>query len=39
MHRVGQLRPHDEVRFVEVSIAQAIQALREQEQWLKDAFQ
>ena len=38
LHRVGQLRPHDEVRFVEVSIAGAVQTLREQEQWLKDIF-
>ena len=34
MHRVGQLRPRDEVRFAEVTIAEAVQALREQEQWL-----
>lgn len=39
MHRVGQLRPHDDVRFAEVDIAAAVQALREQEQWLKDIFQ
>jgi len=38
MHRVGQLRPRDEVRFVEVSIAEAVKALRGQEQWLKDIF-
>jgi len=37
-HRVGQLRPCDEVRFTEVSIAQAIHALREQEEWLKGIF-
>jgi len=35
MHRVGQLRPRDEVRFIEVSIAAAVEALREQERWLK----
>jgi antagonist of KipI len=34
-HRVGQLRPRDEVRFAEVSIAQAIEILAEQERWLK----
>jgi len=39
MHRVGQLRPRDEVRFAEVSIAEAVQALREQERWLKEMFQ
>jgi len=38
MHRVGQLRPRDEVRFAEVSIAEAIQALREQERRLKELF-
>jgi len=38
MHRVGQLRPRDEVRFVEVSIADAVQALRKQEQWLQEIF-
>jgi len=39
MHRVGQLQPREEVRFVETSIALAIQALREQERWLKEIFQ
>ena len=38
MHRVGQLRPGDEVRFAEISIAEAVQALREQEQWLRQIF-
>jgi antagonist of KipI len=38
MHRVGQIRPRDEVRFVEISIAEAVQALREQEQWLQEIF-
>jgi len=38
MHRVGQLRPRDEVRFAEVSIADAVQALREQERWLTEIF-
>ncbi len=39
MHRVGQLRPRDEVRFAEVSIAEAVQVLREQERWLTEIFQ
>jgi antagonist of KipI len=38
MHHVGQLRPHEQVRFHEVSIAQAITLLREQELWLQNAF-
>jgi len=38
VHRVGQMRPRDEVRFVEVSIAEAVQALREQERWLEEIF-
>lgn len=38
MHRVGQLRPRDEVRFAEVTIAEAIQLLREQEAWLERSF-
>jgi biotin-dependent carboxylase-like uncharacterized protein len=38
MHRIGQLRPRDEVRFAEVSIAEAIDALRAQERWLKEIF-
>ena len=38
MHRVGQLRPRDEMRFAEVTIAKAVQALREQEQWLREIF-
>jgi len=38
MHRIGQLRPRDEINFVEVSIAGAIEALRAQEQWLKSIF-
>ena len=38
MHRVGQLRPRDEVRFAEVTIAEAVQALREQEEWLRRIF-
>jgi biotin-dependent carboxylase-like uncharacterized protein len=39
MHRVGQLRPRDEVRFSEVSISEAIDALRLQERWLKEIWQ
>jgi len=38
MHHVGQLRPHETVSFREVSIAQAITLLREQERWLQNAF-
>jgi len=38
MHHVGQLRPHEQVRFQEVSIAQAITLLKEQEYWLQSAF-
>ena len=38
VHRVGQLRPRDEVRFVEVSVAEALQALAEQERRLRAAF-
>ena len=38
MHHVGQLRPHEQVRFQEVSIPQAISLLKQQELWLKDAF-
>lgn len=38
MHHVGQFRPHEQVRFQEVSIPQAITLLKEQEQWLKNAF-
>jgi len=39
MHRVGQLRPRDEVRFAELTIPEAVQALREQEQWLREIFE
>jgi allophanate hydrolase subunit 2 len=39
MHFVGQWRPRDEVRFAEVSIPQAIDALRAQEQWFRDIWQ
>jgi len=39
LHRVGQLRPRDEVRFAELTIPEAVQALREQEQWLGEIFE
>jgi antagonist of KipI len=39
MHRIGQLRPRDELRFAEVSIPEAIDALRDQERWLKTIWQ
>jgi antagonist of KipI len=39
MHRIGQLRPRDEIRFAEVSIAEAVEALRAQERWLKAIWQ
>lgn len=38
MHHVGQFRPHEQVRFQEVSIPQAIALLKEQESWLQNAF-
>jgi len=38
MHRIGQLWPRDEVRFTQVSIAEAVEALRAQERWLKGIF-
>ncbi len=38
MHHVGQLRPHEQVRFREVSVPQAITLLKEQERWLGTAF-
>jgi antagonist of KipI len=36
LHRVGQLRPRNTVRFTEVSIDEALQLLLEQELWLKE---
>jgi antagonist of KipI len=39
MHRIGQLRPRDEVRFSEASIPQAIEALRVRERWLKEIWE
>jgi antagonist of KipI len=38
-HRVGQLRPRDEVRFVEVNIPQAVELLRQQEKWIGEIFE
>jgi antagonist of KipI len=38
VHRLGQLRPRDEVRLAEVSIVQAVQTLGEQERWLRELF-
>ncbi len=38
LHRVGQLRPRDQVQLVEVSLAEAVQALRDQERWLREIF-
>jgi antagonist of KipI len=35
MHRVGQLLPRDEVRFAEVSLAEAITQLRSQQDWFE----
>jgi antagonist of KipI len=39
MHRVGQLRPRDEVRFAEVTLVEAAEAVRAQEQWMKEIWQ
>jgi antagonist of KipI len=39
LYRVGQLRPREQVRFLEVAIPEAIHLLREQEEWLKQIFQ
>jgi len=39
MHRVGQLRPRDEVRFAEISIPEATDALQAQERWLVELWQ
>ena len=38
MHRVGQLRPRDEVRFSEVTVLEAIRLLGEQEEFLRESF-
>jgi antagonist of KipI len=39
LYRVGQLRPREQVRFIEVAIPEAIHLLRDQEEWLKRIFQ
>lgn len=39
MHHIGQLRPHAQVRFQEVSIPNAVSLLQEQERWLHNSFQ
>ena len=39
LYRVGQLRPREQVRFIEVAIPEAIRLLREQEERLKQIFQ
>ena len=39
LHRIGQLRPRDAVRFQEVSLAEALNALRQQEEWFSGAFE
>jgi antagonist of KipI len=39
LYRVGQLRPREQVRFIEVTIPGAIHLLQEQEEWLKRIFQ
>ena len=39
MHRIAQLRPRDEFRFEEVTFPEAIDALRKQEEWLKEIWQ
>lgn len=38
LRHLAQLRPRDEVRFHLVSVPEAIQCLREQEEWLQTAF-
>jgi antagonist of KipI len=38
MHRIGQLRPRDPVRFAEVTIGEAIELVRKQEEWLRRIF-
>lgn len=39
IHRIGQLRPRDQMRFAEVPMAEAVEALRSQERWLKEIWQ
>jgi len=38
MHHIGQLRPHEQVRFQEISIPDAITLLEQQALWLQNAF-
>lgn len=38
LRHVGQLRPHEPVRFVAVDFAQALAHLREQQRWLHNTF-
>jgi antagonist of KipI len=38
LHRVGQLRPRDRVRFKLVSVEKAVQLLSQQEEMLREAF-
>jgi len=38
LHRLGQLCPRDAVGFAEVTMPEAVRALREQEQWLKEIW-
>ncbi len=39
LRHLAQLRPRDEVRFRLVSVEEAVRLLREQEEWVKTAFQ
>jgi antagonist of KipI len=39
LHRLGQLKPRDELCFAEVSIADAVALLREQRQWLENLLE
>ena len=39
LRHLAQLRPRDEVRFSLVSVEEAVRLLREQEEWVKIAFQ
>ena len=39
LRHLAQLRPRDEVRFRLVSVEEAVRLLREQEEWVKKAFQ
>jgi antagonist of KipI len=39
LRHLAQLRPRDEVRFRMISVKEAIRHLREQEEWLGNAFQ